>query len=303
MTDIFTLVAEDETPIQARCWAADNPSMVVQIIHGLGEHADRYQRLAAALNAAGISVYSHNHRGHGEHAELRGFFADTDGWETVVNDSSVVLDHVRATHDGLPAVVLGHSMGSFVAQSLAMQRSHDMAALVLSGSTWPASYKLLPGRLVATVVGFASGRRNPSPLLDGLGFGALNKAFSPARTESDWLSRDEAEVDKYEADPLCGGPFTIGLWQDFLAGMSGVGSDNAINRIRSDLPILILGGEKDPVGGDSGMGALMTHYAQTGHSRLSIKIYEDGRHEMFNEINRDDVTAHLVSWLSPFAIR
>ena len=303
MTDLFTLPAGDEETIHARSWEVDEPALVVQIIHGLGEHAGRYARLAAALNTAGISVYAHDHRGHGEHAELRGFFGESNGWQSVVDDSSVVLDHIREKHDCVPVVVLGHSMGSFIAQTLAMQRSHDLSALVLSGSTWPASFKIVPGRLVAAVVGFVSGRRNQSPLLDGLGFGALNKPFAPARTEYDWLSRDEAEVDKYIADPLCGGPFTIGLWQDFLAGMSSVGSDAAINRIRSDLPILILGGEKDSVGGDAGMGNLMTHYAQTGHSRLSIKIYDDGRHEMFNETNRDEVTGHLLDWLSPFGRR
>ncbi len=303
MTDTFTLVAGDEETIHARSWEVDNPSLAVQIIHGLGEHAGRYNRLAAALNAAGISVYAHDHRGHGEHADLRGFFGESNGWQSVVDDSSLVFDHIKTKNDGVPIAVLGHSMGSFVAQSLAMQRSHDLAALVLSGSTWPASYKLLPGRVVAGIVGFISGRRNPSPLLDGLGFGSLNKPFAPARTEYDWLSRDEVEVDKYVDDPLCGGPFTIGLWQDFLAGMSGVGSDTAINRIRFDLPILILGGEKDSVGGDRGMGDLMTHYAQTGHSRLKIRIYEGGRHEMFNETNRDEVTEQLVSWLSPIGKR
>ncbi len=303
MTEHFTLSAADDTEIHARRWEVDAPALVVQIIHGLGEHAGRYERLAAAMNAAGFSVVAHDHRGHGEHAELRGHFADKKGWHAIVDDSAAVLDDARQRHPDAPIAVLGHSMGSFVAQSLAMQRSNDMRALALSGSTFPAKFKLLPGRLVAGLVGLASSRRNQSALLDGLGFGALNKPFAPARTEYDWLSRDEAEVDKYIDDPLCGGPFTIGLWQDFLAGMSEVGSDSSILRIRSDLPIGILGGEKDPVGGDRGLGELITLYAQTGHSRLSIKIYEGGRHEMFNELNRDEATADLIDWLSDFAKR
>ncbi|MEM9688569.1 MAG: lysophospholipase [Pseudomonadota bacterium] len=303
MTESFTLVADDKTTIHARRWDVEQPSLIVQIIHGLGEHTGRYARLAAALNEAGFGVYAHDHRGHGEQAELRGYFSDNNGWQWLIDDSSTVFDAIRSAHDGVPIVVLGHSMGSFVAQSLAIKRSFDLAALVLSGSTWPSSVKLLPGSLTANLVGLLRGRTTHSPLLDGLGFTALNKAFAPTRTESDWLSRDEAEVDKYTNDPLCGGPFTIGLWQDFLSGMRSVGNDGALNRVRSDLPILIMGGEKDPVGGDKGMGDLMTHYAQTGHSRLSIRIYDDARHEMFNETNRDEVTADVINWLSALPVK
>jgi alpha-beta hydrolase superfamily lysophospholipase len=130
-----------------------------------------------------------------------------------------------------------------------------------------------------------------------LGFDSLNKRFEPARTPFDWLSRDEAEVDRYIEDPLCGGPYTAGLWVDFLGGLLRVTSDRALNRIPAELPILIAGGASDPVGGDDGLGKLMLHYAQTLHSRLTLKLYPDGRHEMLNEINRDEVTADWLDWV------
>ncbi len=135
-------------------------------------------------------------------------------------------------------------------------------------------------------------------LLHKLGFGNFNKPFEPARTELDWLSRDEAEVDKYVSDPLCGGPYSCGLWLGLLSGLFGVASDKAISRIPSDLPILISGGESDPVGGDSGMTRLAMHYAQTLHQRIKVKIYADGRHEMLNETNRDEVTSDWLDWVS-----
>jgi alpha-beta hydrolase superfamily lysophospholipase len=134
-------------------------------------------------------------------------------------------------------------------------------------------------------------------MLDRLGFGNFNKPFQPARTELDWLSRDEAEVDKYIEDPLCGGPYTTGLWLDLMAGLMEVGSDAALRRIDAALPILITGGEVDPVGGDKGMTKLLRHYAQTGHQRLRVKIYPDGRHEMLNETNRDEVTRDWLDWI------
>jgi alpha-beta hydrolase superfamily lysophospholipase len=133
-------------------------------------------------------------------------------------------------------------------------------------------------------------------MLDKLGFDRLNKRFEPARTPFDWLSRDEHEVDRYMADPLCGGPYTAGLWVDFLGGLSSVSSDSALQRIPGDLPILITGGSDDPVGGDDGMGKLMLHYAQTLHSRLTLKLYPGGRHEMLNETNRDEVTRDWLDW-------
>ena len=298
MTETFTLDGRDDVPVNVLSWpTSDTPDKILLLLHGLGEHPARYARLADSLNAAGIALVAPTHRGHGENPELRGHFSDKHGWRDVIEDCFVVFDHLKAQYPETPIVLMGHSMGSFLAQSFAMQRSGELAGLVLSGSTWPSKLQVAPGWVLAALLGLVSGRREQSALLDKLGFGSLNKAFSPTRTEYDWLSRDEAEVDKYVADPLCGGPFTIGLWQDFLRGMLELASDSSIGRIRGDLPILMFCGEKDPVGGDRGLGNLMTHYAQSGHSRLKIRIYPDGRHEMLNEINRDEVTADVISWL------
>ncbi len=142
-----------------------------------------------------------------------------------------------------------------------------------------------------------AGVRGKSGLLHKLGFGDFNKPFSPARTELDWLSRDDTEVDAYINDPLCGGPYSCGLWIDLMGGLQAIASDRALRQIQPDLPILITGGADDPVGGQQGMTELAMHYAKSGHSRVLTKIYPDGRHEMLNEINRDEFSADLLHWI------
>lgn len=178
-----------------------------------------------------------------------------------------------------------------------MHYGSRLSGLLLSGSTWPSRARLYPALLLAHLEKLRLGRRGRSALLHKLGFGDHNRSFSPARTELDWLSRDAAEVDAYIADPLCGGPYSCALWTDLIGGLLRTGSDDALSRIPSDLPILITGGARDPIGGERGMGALALHYAQTVHQDLEVRIYEDARHEMLNEINRDEVTRDWLGWV------
>lgn len=279
-------------------WTPDGePTAVIQVFHGLGEHSARYQRFARTATAKGYAVCAHDHRGHGPNAVRPGFFAADIGWGLLVDDGHAVTDFLRERFPGKPVVLLGHSMGSYIAQSYAMRHGRELTALVLSGSTWPAGGLLLVGSLLAKIVGWLKGIEAHSPLLDKIGFGDFNKRFEPARTELDWLSRDEAEVDAYIADPHCGGPYTIGLWNDLLGGLRAIASDKALQDIPVELPILITGGADDPVGGERGMQQLAAHYEQTGHENLNTKIYAGGRHEMFNETNRDEFTADLLRWI------
>jgi len=200
-------------------------------------------------------------------------------------------------YKGLPIVLLGHSMGSYIAEYFSMQHGYRLTALILSASTWPNTVQLVVGRLLARLVALFSGIRGKSALLHKLGFGDFNKPFLPARTELDWLSRDAAEVDKYINDPLCGGPYSCGLWIDLMRGLQAIASDRALQQIPSDLPVLITGGADDPVGGQHGLTDLAMHYARSGHTHVSTRIYPDGRHEMLNEINRDEFSADLMKWI------
>jgi len=277
---------------------AGEPNAIIQVFHGLGEHSARYGRFADSATREGFVVCAHDHRGHGPRAETIGFFAPRDGWNKLIADGKLVNDFLGGPYRGKPVVLLGHSMGSYIAQCYAMRHGDELAALALSGSTWPSRILIRFGRLLAHFEAWRLGKKGESPLLNKLGFGDFNRKFEPARTELDWLSRDQDEVDRYVADRLCGGPYSTGLWLDLLGGLLEVSKNANLRKIPPDLPILITGGADDPVGGESGMLKLMSHYQSTGHVTLGETIYADGRHEMFNEINRDEFTSDLLDWIA-----
>jgi len=271
----------------------------VQIIHGLGEHAGRYRRLAKSLTDAGYLVLAHDQRGHGRTAQrgVPGHFADQHGWDRVVEDVERVRKEAKALRPDGRLILLGHSMGSYVAQSYALRHPLNMDALVLSGSTFASRGQLRIFRIVAAIEKLRQGSTGRSRLLDKLSFGAFNKEFQPARTDFDWLSRDDAEVDAYVTDPLCGGQSTNQLWRDLTGGLMEISSVPALRQLPASLPVYILGGEKDPVGGAKGLTRLHDAYQEAGLMGTTLRLYPEGRHEMFNETNRDEVTADLLAWL------
>ena len=296
-TETFELSAPDNHKIRGTLWLpVGDPVGVLQIFHGLGEHHSRYERFAGHATARGLAVATHDHRGHGNHADALGHYSDRGGWQLLADDGLLVNDMIGDRYPGLAIVLLGHSMGSYVAQYFTMRHGYRLTALVLSASTWPNRSKLWPGKIIARIESWRLGLRGKSALLDKLGFGNFNKPFTPARTELDWLSRDEGEVDAYISDPLCGGPYSCGLWLDLLGGLLSIASDRELRRIQSDLPVLLTGGADDPVGGQKGITELAMHYSKSGHTRVTTKIYPGGRHEMFNEINRDEVTSDFIAW-------
>ena len=292
------LITSDGHRIRVFSWLPESSDAgcVVHVLHGLGEHAGRYGRFALSCNANGIAVFAHNHRGHGDMARVPGHFADHDGWNLVISDALEVQARIRRQFANVPIVLVGHSMGSFIAQSFAMRHPENLAMLVLSASTFGKRSELRAANTLARGLALAGERARPK-ILNDLGFGAFNRAFRPARTEMDWLSRDEREVDKYLADPLCGGLFTAQLWTDLTGGLLEITSRGAIANIPQDLPVLILGGEQDPVGGRKGLNRLADAYRDTGHRDVTLNVYDGGRHEMLNEVNRDQVTSDILSWI------
>jgi alpha-beta hydrolase superfamily lysophospholipase len=274
---------------------------IVQVSHGMAEHAGRYERFAKALTKAGYGVYANDHRGHGLTASTQdhGYLADNGGFDLVVEDMGAVTRAIRSEHPDLPVILFGHSMGSFLARLYAARHVAPIDALILSGTAGDPGPLGLVGRGLAAAQARLRGKRHPSGLLDNLAFGQNNNAFKPARTEFDWLSRDEAEVDAYVADPLCGNVFTAGFYQDLLAGLAEAVKPETAASVSNDLPILLFSGDQDPVG-DNGKAVVATadQYRTGGSDDLTCKLYPEGRHEMLNEINRDDVMADIVHWLN-----
>jgi alpha-beta hydrolase superfamily lysophospholipase len=273
----------------------------VQIAHGLAEHAARYDRLAQALTQAGYAVFASDHRGHGKtvlQAGDYGHFADSDGFGRVVADLYAVNQHIAAELPDVPRVLFGHSFGSFAAQSYLGAHGDSIVAAVLSGTNSGSATLARAGSVVARVEKLRVGARNRSALLQKLSFGAYNKAFEPTRTEFDWLSRDPVEVDKYIDDPLCGFDITTQSWNDLLQALVANDEPALWARIPKQLPIYLFAGDVDPVGrAGRGPRALAEAYTKAGLLRVTLKLYPGGRHEMLNEINREEVTTDLIAWL------
>ena len=299
--DTTTLVAADGTALFVYRWVPEHPKAIVQIAHGMAEHAARYDRFARFLAAHGFAVYAHDHRGHGRTAgsvEKVGSFGEGAGWDTTIEDLHVVTEHAREQQPSLPVFLLGHSMGSAMARHYAIWYGHDLAGLILSGTMGDPGTLGKVGKAIAAAEGRLRGRATPSGLLDKMTFGQFNASFKPNRTSFDWLSRDGDEVDAYIADPYCGGVFSSGFFSDFLGGLAYVNDDANVMQVPDGLPIYLFSGAEDPVG-DKGVAVavVQAQLARGGVSDVTMKLYPEGRHEMLNETNRDQVYADVLAWL------
>jgi len=297
----FWLNASDATPLFVNRWFADEaPKAIVMIAHGMAEHSGRYGRLAAALVQAGFAVYGHDQRGHGRSAEhgIAGHYADQDGWSKVVSDLTGINHHIRKQYPDTPIFLLAHSMGSYIGQAYLMQHSCSLQGAILSGSNYQPVGLYRAAEQIARFERWRQGPTGRSALLEFLSFGSFNKAFKPNRTAFDWLSRDPAEVDKYVTDPLCGFRCTNQLWLDLLKGLQHITPRGSLLQIDSNLPLLVIGGECDPVSEGKRLKALAGALCSAGANNLQVKIYPNARHELFNETNRDEVTADVIHWLN-----
>lgn len=281
MPTTFTFIGSDGLEITAYRWDPEGaPAGIVQLTHGVGEHALRYGATADRLTDAGLVVYAQDHRGHGATAGSPENFGviGAAGWPALVADIGALSARARAENPGLPLTVLGHSLGSFATQQYLVDHSADVDGVILTGT---AAIDLLA----------------PALDLDGpVDLAVFNAAFQPSRTDFDWLTRDESIVDAYVADPLCG----FNLDQ---AGMKAMfeGAAQAAERtdqIRADLPIYIACGEKDPINGDLALlQALEQRYRDAGLTELTVTTYPNARHEILNETNRTEVLTAMVDWL------
>ncbi len=300
----FTFNSDDKKVLHATKWmpSEDKPVRgVVQIAHGMAEHRSRYSSFAAFLNENGFIVYADDHRGHGQTIEIpeqQGFFAESDGWNRVVKDLSLFTELISKENPGLPLFLLGHSMGSLLLRTLIIDSPVRINGVILSGTAGSQGLLGKVGKLIAKGEVKKKGAVFPSKKMDNLSFGAFNKAFRPNRTDFDWLSRDDKQVDAYIKDPLCGFICTASLFVDLIEGVDYISDRNNLMKIPKTLPIYIFSGEKDPVGADTkGVRKVHEAYRNVGISDLSLKFYKDARHETLNEINRDEVFGDILKWI------
>ena len=304
----------DGLAVATYTWLPDGgrPRAFVQIAHGAGEHALRYDRFARHLTAHGYGVIASDHRGHGATAQATGGYGVTtsptatsspspsashDSWRAIVDDLKAIGDQVRTLHPGAPFFLLGHSLGSHLARDYAQEYADGLAGLILSGT-----FRSLPG--VETEESIArlereiteDGREALSSYIPEL-FASFNDPY-PRRTGFEWLSRDEAEVDVYVADERCGFPFSAGLCLDWVRAVRKINDPRNLARIPADLPIHIAVGTDDPCNqGMTLVHELLEDFRYVGVHDLTWKGYEGARHEILNETNRDEVQEDLTAWL------
>ena len=296
----FWLNANDRSRLYVNQWLPDGPpKALVMLSHGMAEHSGRYARLAEALCGAGYGVYALDQRGHGRTADegTLGLYAEKDGWNKVVGDLASLNQHIGQQQPGVPIVLLGHSMGSYIAQAYLLHHSASLNGAILSGSNFQPVALYGAARVIARVERLRQGLRGRSALIEFLSFGSFNKAFKPTRTAFDWLSRDPTEVDTYINDPLCGFRCTNQLWIDLLGGLQQISKASNLSQIDPGLPILVMGGECDPVSEGKRLKSLAHALREAGCQNLQLNIYPQARHEVFNETNRDEVTADVLKWL------
>ncbi|MBQ6160523.1 MAG: lysophospholipase [Oscillospiraceae bacterium] len=290
----------NNTRIHCCQWVPEGkPRGILQLVHGIAEYAARYDELAKVFTDHGFVVVGEDHMGHGGSISKdipQGCFAE--GWLTAVSDTYRLMQMTKEEYPDLPYVIYGHSMGSFMTRTLLYTYPDaGLKAAVLSGTGWMPKLVLKSGRAVCRMEG-RKGMNETSATVDRLMFGSYNKGYENPRTPFDWLSRDDAEVDKYIADPLLGFSASIGLSYEMLGGMLMNEDKKNLGKMPKDLPVLFVSGDKDPVG-SNGKGVTQAYEAfkAAGMKDVTLKLYPGGRHEMHNETNRAELHADVLAFL------
>lgn len=273
---------------------------VLQIVHGIAEYIERYDDFARFLNDRGILVVAEDHMGHGQSVNgdgIQGYFHG--GWFTAVADSYRLLEDTRKEFPEVPYILFGHSMGSFMARTiLCKYPDSGISAAIVCGTGWqPAA--LLPAAIqMVDAVCKKSGETEPNEKLQNLVFGTYNKRVEHPRTEFDWLTRDKAQVDAYIASPKCGFTASAGLLREMMKGIRYIEEPKNLAAMRKDLPVFFIAGGDDPVGSyGKGVRKSADAFRKAGMTDMSLRIYPLGRHEILNEINKDEVYQDVLRWI------
>ena len=302
-SEYFFTSSEGKTPIHVRVWEPDcDLNGVVQLAHGINEYIGRYEPFARYLASKGFAVVGNDHLGHGESVlspEHLGFFADEDGWFHVVDDIEELRRRTHEKYPELPYFIFGHSMGSFLVRTwLTRHPQSRVSGAIICGTGQPPAAVVAGGRLACDADMLKNGPMHRSEAISNVAFGSYNKAFEPKRTKYDWLTRDETIVDTYAQDPLCTFTPTTSLFRDMMYGLSIIGRRRNLEKMNKDLPIYFMSGDKDPVGGNGVQVAkVYSMFIRAGMRDVFYKFYKDGRHEMLNETNRDEVYNDILNWL------
>ncbi|CZR78552.1 TPA: lysophospholipase [Clostridioides difficile] len=300
----FTFKGEEGLDIYTYKWEDENikkPKAVIQIAHGMAETAQRYETFAKVLTKNGYIVYINDHRGHGKTAKIIenvGHLAEKEGFRCLVEDMYTLTNIIKKENEDLPIYLFGHSMGSFASQRYIMDYSNNLSGLILCGSNGKQGIILNLAHLIINREIKKYGRRSKSNKINNLIFsGEIIRRNE--KTKFDWLSRDKEQVEKYINDPFCGVVCSCGFFYDLVQGLKEIEDKENLKKVPLDIPIYIISGDKDPIGKNGkGVLRLRDRYIKLGVKDVTCKLYKDGRHELLNEINREEVFEDIICWLN-----
>lgn len=297
----FFIKGKDGKEIFVYCWdKVSEPKAVVQIFHGMAEHAGRYKRFAEYLNSKGYIVYADDHRGHGKTAgctEELGCIGE-DGFNKIVEDEHSIKELIEKKHKNLPIIVFGHSFGSFLAQEYIIRYGSEINGAVMCGSAARTGPEIAIGKAAAYIQKGIFGERRKAEFIEALTFGSYNRRIKDSKSKVAWISSDAAEVRQYEEAPFCGTIFSVGFYYYLFKAFSKLYKKERLAKIPQDLPIFIIAGEEDPVGGYGKLvKKLYKIYKSNRIKDVQLKLYSGDRHEILNEVNRNEVFSDISDWI------
>ena len=286
----------------ARCWIpSDGAKAIFQICHGMAEHGERYEDFAAYLCKKGFAVLVNDHVGHGKSVKSDddlGYFGENGGWDTFVEDERTLTEMIADEFSGLPIIFFGHSMGSFIAREYTRRYGNDerIKAVIFCGSSGKNPASAIAIKLAGAIAKI-KGSRHRSKFIDKIAFGTYNSRIPNAKTSFDWLTTDSALVDKYIDDKYCGYLFTAVGYRDLFTILDRVSGKDWYNVVYNKIPILLTAGEEDPVGlYGKGIKQIYNDLKQAGKEDVTVKLYPGMRHEILNEICKEQVYEDIATW-------
>lgn len=303
MKNEFYYKSSDGThQIHAIEWIPEaQPKGILQMCHGMAEHIDRYHDFATFLTQHGYYVVGHDHLGHGKSVtdlEKLGYFHETNGNEYVIADIHQLRIMSEQKYPGVPYFILGHSMGSFLVRQYLGLYGLGLSGAVIMGTGDQPNLILDAGKMICKLISALKGREYRSKLVDSMAVGGYDKRFKGETDTSGWLSRNAENGQKYKDDPLCGYVFTVNGYYHMFSGMKKMNLQEAAGKIRKDIPVLFVSGNEDPVGNfGKSVENVYKRYQSCGVSDVMMKLYENDRHEILNEDDREQVYQDILAWL------
>ena len=288
--------------IHVRLWAPETPPRaVVQLVHGVAEHIGRYEAFAAFLTEHGIAAGGTDHLGHGlsvnDESEL-GWFAESNGWDKIVLDEHSLRDILHDRYPDVPLILLGHSMGSFMARTYIGEFPDDFDLCILSGTGHTPGAVCRAGRMMARREIRRHGSKYRSAALQNMAFGSYLKGIDDPIGPNDWICTDPDVIRAYDADPLCGFTGSAELMYEMMRGLELIGNNTHIRKMKKDLPVLFIAGDADPVGNwGKGVRTVFDRFRGIGMRDVTIKMYPGMRHEVLNEIGKEQVWQDVLGWI------